>query len=122
MKRAQPDWMATLQVGDVLTNGRSYRVVREVSRWQRGRVAGKRRLQTIPGEGPLRGVVFTIRHCSWTKRCYTVLTASDLLTLRFRPAGVRVKLNKPVDAKIAASLHERGTRRTLRCCDVRGIA
>lgn len=112
----QPEWMATLRVGDVLTNGRSYRVVREVSRWHR---VNRR---TVAGEGPLKCVAFTIKHCSWTGRCYTILCASDLLQRGFRPAGVRVKLDKPWDAAILHEITKCAEPASLRCCDVRGVA
>lgn len=108
----QPEWMATVQVGDVLTDGRVYRVVREVSHW---------RPRYSPNELRLRGVAFTIRHCSWTRRCHTTLTAADLKQRHFRPAGIRVKLNKSIDAAIAEELAD-DRRRRLRCCDVRGVA
>lgn len=113
----QPEWMATLRAGEVLTNGRSYRVVRNVSRWRCTPRGGR-----VDGEGPLRCVTFAIRRCSWTKRCYTVYTASDLKTLRFRPAGARVKLNRPWDEAIAQEIENKHGPRLLSCCDVRGAA
>jgi hypothetical protein len=53
-RRKQLPWMNTLQVGDVISNGGRWRVVREVARY---------------GNGDLRSVTLVIRSCSWTGRC-----------------------------------------------------
>lgn len=115
--KPQPEWMATLQVGDVLTNGSAYRVVRRITRWRK---EGRR---TFWDEGPLRSVTFTIKHCSWTGRCYTLLTPYDLIGRGFRPAGARVKLNKPIDAEVLREITQSYTAPILlKCCDVRAVA
>ena len=102
----QPEWMASLRVGDVLISATgSYRVVRELVR----------------SGAKLRCVAFTIQHPSWTRRCYTILNSSDLLQRGFRPAGVRVKLSSRFDAVIEVEI--RSSRRPLLGPeDVRGVA
>lgn len=105
---AKPDWTLSVKVGDVLTNGRSDRVVRECKYGKRGRI---------------RSVTFAIKHCSWTGRCYTVLCINDLLWAAYRPAGHRVKLRSRMDKKIARDLrYENRFNQKLDCCDVRGVA
>ncbi len=98
-------WIGRIKRGDILAEGSSLRVVREVRHGENGRVS----------------VTFTIKHCSWTTRCYTVLTHSDLKTRGFRPTGKRVRLTGKLDAEIERNfgVHIRET--TLHCCDVEGI-
>lgn len=109
--RPQPEWMATLRVGDVLTNGHDFRVVRAVSYWKGGR-----------SQGRLWGVYLAIRRCSWTGRCFTVKTANDLMFNGFtKVPGVRVKLHTDLDQRIEASL-EGWDRWDAKCCDVIGVA
>jgi hypothetical protein len=105
-----PDWFAHLKVGDVLQRRRGpYRVVRSISRRNDGR---------------LWGVSFAIRHCSWTKRPYTVYTASDLKVFGFRYVGVRLVLGSEIDRKLDDAIHHNGAGRPhgLTCCSVRGVA
>lgn len=101
-----PEWFDHLRAGDVL-RARSglLRVVRSVSR--RG--------------GKLGSVTFVIRHCSWTKRPYTVYTFSDLKVFRYSYVGARVGLNGELDRKIDEAIRHRDNR-SLSCCAVRGIA
>ena len=102
-------WMDHVQVGDILRAGRSLRVVRAVGHYQDG-----------PKKGLLRSVTFTIRHCSWTGRCTTVLTYTDLFHRGFKPTGKRLKLSSKIDqliARDAGDKHERN----LACCDVKGV-
>ncbi len=109
--RPQPEWMATLQPGDVLTNGHDFRVVRAVSYWTRG-----------PSQGRLWGVNFAIRRCSWTGRCYTTVTAHDLRLRGFtKVPGVRVKLHTDLDQRIARAL-QHWSHWDAKCCDVAGVA
>ncbi len=113
MKRAcpQPEWMHSLRVGDVLTNGRDFRVVRQVSYWRRG-----------PSEGRLWGVAVAIRRCSWTGRCYTMLTANDLKQRGFtKVPGVRVKIHTELDKRIERAM-EHWSHWDAKCCDVIGVA
>lgn len=114
----QPEWMAALRVGDVLVfPGDVYRVVREVSRWER---VGR---NTVRGQGPVRFVTFAIRRRSWTNRCYTLLTPTDLLLRGARPVGARIKLTGELDAKISAAIRQPCWEPfVLRADDVRGIA
>jgi hypothetical protein len=105
-------WLDQIQPGDILYEGgdpERARVVRNVSRKK---------------NGVLYGVYFSILHCSWTGRPYTLLIRSDLKTRRFTPSGAR---------KEAFSFNEKllhhdvmvkgGDIRKLRmtCCSVKGI-
>lgn len=104
----QPPWMARVKVGDVLKerSGR-LRVVREVV-WRRN--------------GWLWGLTFTIAHCSWTGRCYTVIDWSALKSRGFRPTGKQIRLTKPFDRKILAAIQQPAKeRKILKCCDVEGV-
>lgn len=114
-KATEHAWVKDLHVGDVLrTPSGMLRVVRMVRHSDRGQ-RGKRGWLTATY------VAFTIRHCSWTGRCYTNYNGGELVTLGFRPAGVRVKefkseLDLKINNVIAIGSKE------LHCCDVRGIA
>jgi hypothetical protein len=102
-----PDWRETIRIGDVLVaRSGTMRVVRECLYKQ---------------SDILVSVRLTIRRRSWTGRCYTVVTRSDLQTFGYRKAGVRVRLGSgPMDGEIARNLRE--DLRTLGPADVRGIA
>jgi hypothetical protein len=100
-------WMDKVKVGSVLKYRGGYRVVRSVSHHKDGR---------------LRCVYFTIKHCSWTSRCYTVMNYSDLDYLGYSLTGMTYKLNAPLDAKIKHELGADRKDKQLDCCDVRGIA
>lgn len=103
----QPEWAMKLCVGDVLTNGNIDRPVRELSRRPDGR---------------LHTVAFAIKHCSWTGKCFTTYCWNDLICAGYGPTGVRVKLNKRIDKRIAANIRRRaGYLQTLDCCDVRDV-
>lgn len=102
--------MRDVVVGSVLAEGSgTWRIVRSVYRY---------------GNGDLRGVVFTIRHCSWTGRCYTHLGYSDLIQRGFRMVRVAPRrLRSKTDAKIRASIHQPAWEPyVLKCCDVEGVA
>jgi hypothetical protein len=107
----QPDWMARVVVGSVLANGNSpWRVVRRVSR---------------KANGDLWGVYFAIRHCSWTGRCYTVVTASDLKVRGFRLMPVRAReFRSEIDIRIQRAINSNECRGhySVTCCDVKGVA
>lgn len=99
--------MNSIKVGDVLTNGRSDRVVRNVYYNKRGQIMG---------------VVFSIKHCSWTGRCYTHLGYNDLDYSGYRPTGVSVKLRKVMDRAILHDIvNHPKENQWLDCCDVRGM-
>jgi hypothetical protein len=86
----QPDWMRTLQVGDVLKGrGNVYRVVRKIARYRCG---------------DLYSVQVVKRARSQYRSPTTILYYNELLSRGLKPAGVRVKLNKPIDARIACSI------------------
>lgn len=107
-----PDWFDFVREGDVLrAPSGDLRVVRRVS-WHRGAKASRK----------LWGVVFVIRRCSWTKRCDTVMTATDLKTRGFTHTGARVKLNKTIDALVRESIDARmRLDAPLSCCDAKGL-
>lgn len=102
-----PAWTRRVCVGDVLKSATgSFRVVRAVG---------------YKPNGALRSVVFTIQHCSWTHRCLTTLTYTDLIQRGFRPTRARVTMRTPLDREIMRHVRDSRVRR-LRCCDVRGVA
>jgi len=107
--RRQPAWMKNVRVGDVLEcyDGRVQRIVRAV---------------TFYACGALWGVEFTIKHCSWTHRCHTIVDACRLQSEGWRPAGHRVRLTRPLDRRIAREIMDLPRTPRLDCCDVKGIA
>jgi len=103
-------WLRSLKAGDVLeSNIGSLRIVRKVS------VCRERR-----GYGRI-SVSFVIKHCSWTHRCYTTMTDSDLITFGYRPIGVHIELDTEFDEKVLQEIGNHG-RPNLDCCDVKGIS
>ncbi len=104
----QPSWMFTLQVGDVITNGGRYRIVRDLMRRRDGR---------------LHCVALAIKRCSWTHRCYTILNATELRIFGYRrvPAKRRA-LKKKGDRLILAAMRQPSWEpKILGCCDVEGV-
>lgn len=109
-RTCDPTWFAHVREGDVLqSRGGSFRVVRHVTR--------------RPG-GQLLCVTFAIRTCSWTRRPYTVYTASDLKVFSFRYVGARIALSSELDRKLSDAINHSGGERPhgLTCCSVRGVA
>lgn len=106
LKRDHPrhEWIRQIRVGDILARGDSLRVVRDVSHWPDGRT----------------NVVFVIKRCSWTTRCYTVYGTNDLIQLGYRPLGKRLRLTLPIDEQISEAIGQ--LKITLTCCDVEGLA
>lgn len=101
--------MDRVRVGDVLKSrsGRRFRVVREIGL----------------KHGRLYNVTLAIRHCSWTRRCYTILTYNDLYQFGYRPTGRRMRLTKTIDREIAACINFKNRfRQRLTCCDVEGVS
>lgn len=101
-------WVDEVEVGDILRapNG-VLRVVRAVHRYKKPR-------------WPIKTwVYFTIRRCSWTHRCYTLLCGTDLKARGYRPTGKKFKLNKRIDRKIEKEFGM--FKAKLRCCDVEAI-
>lgn len=108
-------WIDQIQVGDVLLErGEVPRVVRAVSHFPANDRFGR--------AGFVRGVTFTIKHCSWVKRCTTTLNRTDLKTRRFKPSGHRRQQPTLLDKLIALDLTKDSHNKRLDCCDVRGIA
>jgi hypothetical protein len=99
-------WIQHIRKGDVLASGSTLRVVRSVHHTERHTY-----------------VFFTIKRCSWTRRCYTVLTQHDLKDRGFRATGKRVRLRSKMDREIEAEIneHRQSSDVVLRCCDVEGI-
>ena len=104
----RPKWIKQVKVGDVLKSRSGLlRVVRYVNHH-----AG----------GCRTWVSFTINHCSWTGRCYTMYEGNDLIQFGYRPVRVRMKLRKKIDKAILREIVDvRGGKPTLTCCDVEGI-
>jgi hypothetical protein len=67
-------------------------------------------------------VVFTICHCSWTGRPYTVLTGNDMVQAGYRPTGAKAKLDSAFDWAMEQEFNQQVARPpVLTCCAVRGI-
>lgn len=88
--RTQPAWMRCVKVGDVLRSGS-------------GRDRVVRRTMFYP-DGDLRCVFFAIKHCSWTRRPYTILGYSDLRQLRYTPTKATVSMRKRIDRQLARDI------------------
>lgn len=103
-----PDWIRHLRAGDVVRMPSGVlRVVRKVT-------MGKR--------GVIRSATFSIKRCSWTGRCYTVIHRSVLMQ-GWSHTGRRVVLNSVLDAQIAHDVTHTDYRTLqLHCCDVKGVA
>ncbi len=102
-----------LQPGHLIfSRAGTVRVVRKVTRWE-------------ARSGPFRGRVVTyyadctIRHCSWTHRCYTCLHRSELKR-NYELVDVIVPLDSELDRRIDEEIRNHGPR-TMSCCDVKGI-
>jgi hypothetical protein len=104
-------WLDALKIGDIVYEGGNparARVVREV---------------TMGKKGLLRCVTFSIRRRSWTGRCFTIVTRTDLKTRCFTPARARVKSFTLLDKMIAHDiLYWDKSKQRVRPADVRGIA
>lgn len=113
---SQPAWIHRIQRGDILRSGSGVlRIVRYVSHsWIASGVS-------VPHFRT--NVAFTIRHCSWTHRCYTILTGNDLVQMGYQPTRGRVKLRKRIDRQIdwEISSNPSPAEIKLTCCDVEGI-
>lgn len=107
--RWQLPWMRHVVVGSVLrSRSGALRVVRAVGRYQ---------------NGDLRSVSCTIRHCSWTHRCYTVINYTDLRILGYRLVRVPPRrLRSKMDRQIQTEMHQPSWAKVrLTCCDVERI-
>jgi len=110
-------WIANIKKGDILVEGGTPRIVRYVHHYK-----------IPPGKGTRDGsirtyVAFTIRRCSWTTRCYTLLTTHDLKQRKFRPTGkrkiLRSRMDREIELEIINGLPLEQVK--LHCCDVEGI-
>lgn len=104
MLRKQAEWMLSLQVGDVISNGNSHRVVRVVTRF---------------ADGELRCIQLAIRRCSWTHRPTTTINYTDLLKQGYTPVGVSVKLTSKVDRRILTE--DKHGRAVMDCCEAKDL-
>ena len=105
----QLPWMAKVKVGDVLRSRSGLlRVVRKVSR---------------DNDGTLRFVWFTIRRCSWTKRCYTLYDATTLRHQGYTLVDIPPHIwQSGMDERILQAIEQPAYKpKLLSCCDVRGL-
>lgn len=102
------DWLEQIKIGDILLeNGKSERIVRAVH---------------MKKSGMLYGVSFVIQRCSWTGRCHTTVSRSDLKTRKFANPGKSKSEADLVDKLIAHDLlYWQKDKQRLDCCDVKGI-
>lgn len=109
LKPREFDWRDTLKAGDMLlTPSRDLRAVRKVR---------------YGPDGFLKTVIFAIRHCSWTGRAYTVYQRTDLKTLGYVKAGVRARLDRPMDKMLDQCLtYENRFDQCLTCKDAKVLA
>lgn len=108
--------LRSLRPGDVIRWNGTLRVVRTV-KWSDKRCRGRRR-----DARPSGIFTFVILHCSWTGRCYTCYTSSDLaqkplelIARNFHSKSIAL------DQAILTNIQNGTERPTLSCCDVHGI-
>lgn len=110
------DWIDRLKPGDVVKfKSGSLRTVLEVT-------------YRTHDNGRLLCAMFTILHCSWTKRPYTILERSDIAQRGQCVTRARVNLAKHPAAVLAIAdscirgLDDKGEpNRVATCCDVIGV-
>lgn len=96
--------ISSLVVGALIESpGRTVRVVRAVHHYAGGRAFA----------------FCAIRHCSWTRRCYTLLDRPILREYRLLSNKPRA-LRGALDRRIGAAIHSRD-RGAMTCCDVEGV-
>lgn len=98
-------WPYKVVPGDVISNGKTMRVVRHASQ--------------DPDSGYTTHVSMAIRKCSWTGRSTTTINYVDLKQRGFKPIGVKVSLDAQID--ILLKHDATGMSRLLSCCDVKGL-
>ena len=102
-------WIKRIRKGDILRSGSGMlRVVRAVSHHG----------PSIPKTN----VTFSIKRCSWTGRCYTVMTGNDLRQLGYRPTRGRMRLRGKLDLLIEGDFGASPGDTRLTCCDVEGVS
>ena len=106
------EWIKRIKKGDVLRSGNGVlRVVRDVSH------------SKISHYDVRTTLVFSIRRCSWTGRCYTVYTGNDLVQMGYRPTRAKVKLTWKIDKAIEREITTNPPpgQYGLKCCDVENV-
>jgi hypothetical protein len=103
------DWWRTVREGDVL-------------KWPHGSMRVIRKLSHPDSLNPRRKYCyFSIRHCSWTGRCYTLYSIGELMGMGVIPTGVRIHFKHPLDLKINRVIQRGGDREEMSCCAVSGV-
>jgi hypothetical protein len=64
---------------------------------------------------------FTIKHCSWTHRCYTLYNLGELHGMGVRNTGMNIKFKTRFDERLVEEMENSG-QRTIKCCAVRGMS
>lgn len=105
-------WISRIRKGDVLRSRSGFlRIVRRVSH------------SRIPFYGIRTSVYFTIQHCSWTHRPYTIYTGNDLVQMGYEPVAARFPLRTKFDRTLEQSFDAgRSEDCVLDCCAVKGVA
>lgn len=105
------DWRDKIKEGDVLrSRGGDLRVVREATYWKKN------------GQEYLHCVTFAIRRCSWTTRCTTTYSRTDLKTMGYTTTKAKYTFKSRMDKAIARDLLYRNRfNQKLNCCDVEGV-
>lgn len=102
--------MRRVRIGSILLNKtrKMHRVVRHVSYYK---------------NGDLHCVGLAIKHCSWTKRCYTIMNYNDLIWHGYvLLEGANYVFNTQMDKTIEYCLkHDNKEDQKLTCCDVEGV-
>lgn len=65
-------------------------------------------------------VAFSILHCSWTHRCYTVYSIAELRGIGYTHLAQRRKFNDPFEKELNRVISASSTE--MDCCDVKGIS
>lgn len=108
-------WINRIKAGDVVKSRTGLlRVVRDVSHHIVSCGGTKPHVRTC--------VVFSIKACSWTHRCYTVYTGNDLVQYGYRRTTASVSLRKKIDKAILAEIRKGGKKAGMTCCDVVGVS
>lgn len=96
--------------------------VGDIFRWPSGRLRVARLVHL--GNSPRKSwVFFSIQHCSWTGRCYTLYSVGELMSMGVTKTQARIKRFGQRDQEINNDIEQRHDRERFRfrCCDVVGI-
>jgi hypothetical protein len=66
-------------------------------------------------------VFFAIAHCSWTHRCYTLYTLSELKTLGYTLTRAHYDVKDKFQKLFVEDVNNHELERNFHCCDVVGI-